>query len=57
MAANIAEYCRLEQNCYGLIWFYGISNIMGYLMPNPPYTYILDIYDLFELCFMAYQPL
>ena len=24
----------------------GISSIVGYLMPNPLYTYILDIYDL-----------
>ena len=27
----------------GLVWFYGISTIVGYLMPNPLYTYILDI--------------
>ena len=31
---------------FGLIWFYSISTIVGYLMPNPLYTYILDIYDL-----------
>ena len=30
----------------GLVWFYGISTSVGYLMPNPAYTYILDIYDL-----------
>ena len=29
-----------------LVRFYGISTIEGYLMPNPLYTYILDIYDL-----------
>ena len=29
-----------------LVWFYEISTIVGYLMPNPIYTYILDIYDL-----------
>ena len=29
-----------------LVWFYGISTIVGYLMPNPLYTYILNIYDL-----------
>ena len=28
----------------GLIWFYGISTIVGHLMPNPLYTYILNIY-------------
>ena len=34
--------------CIGFGWvgFYGISTIVGYLMPNPLYTYILHIYDL-----------
>ena len=26
--------------------FYGISNIVGYLTPNPVYAYIFNIYDL-----------
>ncbi len=25
---------------HSLVWFYGISTIVGYLMPNPFYTYI-----------------
>ena len=29
-----------------LVWFDGISTILDYLMLNPFYTYILDIYDL-----------
>ena len=40
---------------FGLVGFCGISTIVGYLMPNPLYTYILDIYDLAWLVFMAYQ--
>ena len=40
-----------------LVGFYGISTIVGYLMPNPFYTFILNIYDLVGLGFMAYQPL
>ena len=40
-----------------LAGIYGISTIVGYLMPNPLYTYILNMYDLFGLGFMAYQPL
>ena len=40
-----------------LVGSYGISTIAGYLMPNPLYTYILNIYDLVWLSFMAYQPL
>ena len=39
------------------VGFYGISTIVGYLMPNPVYTYILNIYDSVWLGFMAYQPL
>ena len=34
-----------------------LTYIVGYLMPNPLYTYILNIYDLVWLGFMAYQPL
>ena len=42
--------------CFGLVWFYGISTIIGYIIPNPFYTYILDIW--FGLIwFMAYQQL
>ena len=26
-----------------LVWFYGISNIVGYLMSNPLYTYISKV--------------
>ena len=38
---------------FGLFGFYGISTTVGYLMLNPLYTYILDIYDLIVLTFMA----
>ena len=39
---------KLETNRAEEIWFglYGISNVVGYLMPNPVYTYVFDIYDL-----------
>ena len=46
-----------QSDWFGLVWFYGISSIVDYLMPNPLYTYILNIYDLVWLGFMAYQPL
>ena len=36
-------YLFLFQCVFCLVWFYGISTIVGYLMPNPLYTYILDI--------------
>ena len=29
-----------------LVCVYGISTIVGYLMPNPVYAYVLNIYDL-----------
>ena len=35
-------------------WVYYISTIVGYLMSNPLHTYILIIYDLVGLDFMAY---
>ena len=40
---------------FALVGFYGISTIVGYLMPNPLYTYVLNIYNLVWLGFMAYQ--
>ena len=41
----------------GLVGFNSISTIVGYLMPNHFYAYILHMYDLVWLDFMAYQPL
>ena len=38
-----------------LAWFHGILTIVSYLMPNLFYAYILNIYDLARLGFMAYQ--
>ena len=39
-------------NCkFGLVWFYNISTIVGYLIPNILYTYILNIYDFFRFGF------
>ena len=32
-----------------MVGFYGISTIVGYLMPNPLYTHILNICDLVRL--------
>ena len=37
-------------------WIPGISTIVIRLMANPLYTYLLDIYDLISMGFMAYQP-
>ena len=51
------DLAYLKYIWFGLVGFYGISTIAGYLMPNLVYTYILDIYDLVWLGFMAYQPL
>ena len=31
---------------FGLVGFHGTSTIVGHLMPNPVYTYMLNIYDL-----------
>ena len=55
--AKSSLYIYIKYIWFGWVGFYGISTIVGYLMPNPLYTYILDIYDLVGLGFMAYQPL
>ena len=41
--------------CFGCV--FGITTILGYLMPKTFYTHILNIYDFLWLGFMAYQPL
>ena len=43
---------------YILVWFPGISTTVGYLMPNPIYTYILNSYKLtklngFKYCYVS----
>ena len=40
-----AVYCHTKDTFlgFGLVEFYGISTIIGYLLPNPLYTYILNI--------------
>ena len=54
--AKYSLYIYIRYIWFGLLGFYGISTNLGYLMPNTPYIYILDIYDLVCLGFMAYQP-
>ena len=44
--AKSCLYIYIEYIWFGLVGFYDISTILGYLMPNPLYTYILNIYDL-----------
>ena len=34
---------ELKYTGFGLVRFYGISTILGYLMPNTLYTYVLNI--------------
>ena len=55
--AKSSLYIYIKYIGFGWVGFYGISTIVGYLMPNPHYTYILNLYDLVGLGFMAYQPL
>ena len=44
--AKSSLYIYIKYIWFGLFGFDGISTIVGYLMPNPLYTYILNIYDL-----------
>ena len=44
--AKSTLYIFIKYIRFGLFVFHGIATIVGYLMPNPLYTYILNIYDL-----------
>ena len=45
MIKNIVSHL-IKYEGLGLLWFYGISSLVGYLMPNSVYSYILDMYEL-----------
>ena len=34
----------------GLVWFNGISTVVGYFMPNPIFTYVLNIWFVNPFC-------
>ena len=55
--AKSSLYIYIEYIGFGWVGFYGISTLVGYLMPNLIYIYILNLYDLVWLVFMVYQPL
>ena len=55
--AKSSLYIHIKYIWFSFFGFYGISTIVGYLMPNLFYTYVLNIYDLIRLGFMAYQPI
>ena len=67
MNIKTTKWCEIERDkevWARLFWFYRISTIIGYLMPNTPYMYIyIYIYILNMswlvgwLDFMAYRPL
>ena len=44
--AKSCLYIYIKYIWFDLLGFYGISTIVGYLMANPVYTYILKTYDL-----------
>ena len=44
--AKSSLYIYTKYIWFGLVGFYGISILVGYIMPNPLYTHILNIYDL-----------
>ena len=44
--AKSCFYIFIKYIWFSFVWFYGISIIVGYLVPNPVFTYILNIYDL-----------
>ena len=54
--AKSSLYIYIKSKWFGLVWFDGISTMVGYLMANPLYMYTLNISDLVRLSFMAYQP-
>ena len=53
--AESSLYIYIRYIWFGWVGFYDTSTFLGYLMPNPFYTYILYIYDLLAFGLMAHQ--
>ena len=51
--AKSSLYIYIKYIRFGLVGFYDISTIVSYFKPNPVYTYILNVYNLVWLGFMA----
>ena len=47
--ARSSLYIYIRYIWFGLVGFYGISTIVGYLMPNPFYSYIVDIENMSQI--------
>ena len=41
--SNSSDSLIVSLTWFVLVGFYGISTIVAYLIPNPVYTYVLDI--------------
>ena len=39
----LKHFLKKQKTFKGFVWFYGISIIVDYLMPNLVYSYILNI--------------
>ena len=55
--AKSSFYIYIKYILCGLVGFYGISTLVGYFIPNPLYTYMLNIYDLIWSGFIAISTL
>ena len=43
-SGNLLNVPRIKYFGFGFVWFYGISTFVDYLMLNPVFTYILDVW-------------
>ncbi len=54
--AKSSLYKYIKYIGVGLVWFYSISTLVGYLMPNPVYRYIYMIHDHILLITFLNEP-
>ena len=48
--AKSSLYIYIKFIIFGLVWFCGISTIVGYLMPNPLFAYTFNIRFVNTFC-------
>ena len=50
LQAQLTGADSIHDKWFGLVWFYGISTNVGYLMSNPVFIYVVFIYIKRMMC-------
>ena len=49
-SGNSMQSVWFDDDWFGLVLFYGISTVVDYLMPNPVFAYVLNVWFVNTFC-------